>query len=174
MIDSWRDLLGVWRARNPGEPTRASQLAAALAVALLGIVPAQAENGYSETATLETATLDLEVTKLESDEGVLVAVLLNSAQQYDAGDQFFRSHENVAIRDGRANVRFEGIPYGTYAVKVFHDENSNGRLDTNLIGFPKEGFGFSNDAMGSFGPPSFEQAAFAIEASRVQISITAN
>jgi uncharacterized protein (DUF2141 family) len=108
-----------------------------------------------------------------SDEGVLVVALLDSAEQYAAGDEFFRSDPSVPIRDGKASVTFERVPYGTYAVKVFHDENSNGELDTNFVGFPTEGFGFSNDAMGSFGPPDFEDAAFVVRTERLRIEITA-
>ena len=33
---------------------------------------------------------------------------------------------------------------GEYAFCVYHDINSNGQLDTNLVGIPKEPFGFSN------------------------------
>jgi uncharacterized protein (DUF2141 family) len=55
-------------------------------------------------------------------------------------------------------VVFEGLAAGDYAVSVIHDENENGELDTNIVGIPKEGFTFSNNAMGSFGPPSFEKA----------------
>ena len=41
-----------------------------------------------------------------------------------------------------------------------HDTNDNKELDSNLFGMPKEGFGFSNDAMGMFGPPDFKKASF--------------
>jgi uncharacterized protein (DUF2141 family) len=41
-----------------------------------------------------------------------------------------------------------------------HDVNKNGELDKNALGIPKEGFGFSNDAAGTFGPPGFDKAKF--------------
>ena len=59
---------------------------------------------------------------------------------------------------GRCVVLFEQVPVGMYAISVIHDSNRNEKLDTNFIGIPKEGFGFTNDAMGKFGPPSFEKA----------------
>lgn len=62
------------------------------------------------------------------------------------------------------HLRLPDISPGTYAVKVFHDVNDNGVLDANWIGIPKEPYGFSNDAMGTFGPPSFEQASFKVGA----------
>lgn len=147
-------------------------------VALVAIGTAAADTNTetetpSDVANTEVGTLHVQITDLESDKGFLSVALLDSADQYDAGDRFFRSNDNVPIREGKASVTFERVPYGTYAVKVFHDENANGELDTNFVGFPKEGFGFSNDAMGQFGPPSFEQAAFSIQDKTLRIEITA-
>ena len=63
---------------------------------------------------------------------------------------------------GETIAVFENVPSGSYALSVIHDSNENGELDSNLFGMPKEGFAFSNDAMGSFGPPSFEKARFTV------------
>jgi uncharacterized protein (DUF2141 family) len=59
-------------------------------------------------------------------------------------------------------VVFENLKAGDYAVSVIHDENDNGELDKNTFGIPKEGFAFGNNAMGMFGPPSFEKAKVSI------------
>jgi uncharacterized protein (DUF2141 family) len=64
------------------------------------------------------------------------------------------------VRNGRAVLWFRDVPEGTYAVNVFHDENSNERLDKGLFGIPKEGFGFSNDAGRSKKALSFNEAKF--------------
>ena len=64
------------------------------------------------------------------------------------------------------------LPPGKYAISVIHDENENGELDSNFIGIPKEGFGFANDAMGNFGPPSFEKASITVETGKRTITIT--
>ncbi len=66
---------------------------------------------------------------------------------------------------GTVVIVFENVPPGTYAVSTIHDSNRNGELDSNLFGMPKEGFGFSNDAMGTFGPPSFDKAKFTVSSS---------
>jgi uncharacterized protein (DUF2141 family) len=53
---------------------------------------------------------------------------------------------------------------GKYAFKYFHDENNNNKkMDTNVIGIPKEGYGFSNNAKGRFGPPDFKDTIFEIK-----------
>lgn len=73
----------------------------------------------------------------------------------------------VKASGGDVTVVFENVPNGGYAISTIHDSNENGELDSNLFGMPKEGFGFSNDAMGTFGPPSFEKAKFVVSASIV-------
>ena len=50
------------------------------------------------------------------------------------------------------------VPPGSWAVLAYQDENNNGELDRNLIGMPKEPYGFSRDARSKFGPPRFEDA----------------
>ena len=60
-------------------------------------------------------------------------------------------------------VRFAGIPAGTYAVSVLHDVNGDGKLGTNLLGIPNEPVGFSNNVRLRFGPPRFQAAAFAVD-----------
>ena len=57
-------------------------------------------------------------------------------------------------------VVFENLKPGKYAVSVIHDANKSKDLDKNKLGIPKEGFGFSNNVMGSMGPPPFERAQF--------------
>lgn len=67
---------------------------------------------------------------------------------------------------------FAGLPSGDYAVAAFHDEDRDGDLDTNLLGIPTEGYGFSNNARGMFGPPDFDAAAFAITAGDERPAVT--
>ncbi len=65
------------------------------------------------------------------------------------------------VNGGRALCVFSGIPKGTYGLSAFHDENENGKLDTNFVGMPIEDYCASRNARGTFGPPSFEDAKFA-------------
>lgn len=65
-----------------------------------------------------------------------------------------------------------GLPPGDYAVAAFHDEDRDGDLNTNLLGMPTEGYGFSNEARGIFGPPGFDAAAFTIKADEERPAVT--
>lgn len=63
------------------------------------------------------------------------------------------------IQEGISIVEFENILAGNYSIVCFHDENSNGRMDFEMNGMPKESFGTSNNVM-NFGPPQFENSKF--------------
>ena len=65
------------------------------------------------------------------------------------------------VGTGTATYSFE-LPNGTYAIGIFIDTNYNNEMDRNFFGVPKEQYGFSNDAKGSFGPPSFKDASFTV------------
>ena len=65
------------------------------------------------------------------------------------------------VGTGTATYTFE-LPNGTYAIGIFVDTNYNNEMDRNFFGVPKEQYGFSNDAKGSFGPPSFKDASFTV------------
>ncbi len=62
--------------------------------------------------------------------------------------------------DGRAELIFDAMHEGVYAIAVFQDLNADGVLNRGAFGAPTEPYGFSNNARGSFGPPSFQKASF--------------
>jgi uncharacterized protein (DUF2141 family) len=78
----------------------------------------------------------------------------------------------IKIRDAQARCDFLDIPSGTYALAVIHDENMNGKLDTNWLGIPKEGYGFSKDVKGVLGPPSFSAASFPYDGQDMELTIS--
>lgn len=84
------------------------------------------------------------------------------ANLFRPGDDIFRPpyrQMNAAIRDGRASLVFRGLPYGAYAVVLFHDVNGNGDLDHNFFRLPAEPLGFSGKYRFTLfsGRPTFEK-----------------
>ena len=69
---------------------------------------------------------------------------------------------SAPARAGDNTVTVRDVPAGSWAVLAYQDANENGELDRNFIGIPSENYGFSRDARGKFGPPSFEDAAIAV------------
>jgi len=76
------------------------------------------------------------------------------------------------VSDKQARFDFQGIAPGTYALVVVHDENMNSKLDTNWLGVPKEGYGFSNEAKAFLGAPSFSAASFPYDGRNLDLTIT--
>ncbi|OYW23738.1 MULTISPECIES: DUF2141 domain-containing protein [unclassified Sphingomonas] len=105
-----------------------------------------------------TTTLDVSIEKLRSERGVLRICLTADPQNFpgcvDDAHAVTRS-----IPASVRNVHFDGLPYGSYAVAVIHDANSNNKLDT-VLGIPREGFGFSRNPVIGFGAPRFAAARF--------------
>ena len=75
------------------------------------------------------------------------------------------------VDPGTAVYEFD-IPKGVYTIGIFVDVNLNNKMDTNFVGIPKEQYGFSNNAKGFMGPPSFEDASFTVDgATSLQIDL---
>jgi uncharacterized protein (DUF2141 family) len=115
--------------------------------------------------------IHVDVTGLRNDKGEVYCALYNSAADFPTDAEKAVSRAKSTIANGKAACEFAGLAPGTYAVATYHDENSNGRLDTNSMGVPEEGVGASNDAKGSFGPPKFDDAAFQFRGGRLDVRI---
>lgn len=107
------------------------------------------------------ASLEVGVTGLRSAKGLIRVCVTADPKHFPQcdGDPLAR-HLSVPAT-ATAQLRFDDMPSGGYAVALFHDENGNGKVDTRF-GIPTEGVGFSNNPKLWFGPPSFAQARFAL------------
>ena len=115
--------------------------------------------------------VDLEVTvkALRNDKGQLRMAIFNDPGEFPRGNEI-RSLD-IQAKSGDVTVLFRGIKPGTYALAIHHDENLNNEMDTNFVGMPNEGYGFSNDARVFFAPPTFEAASFVIDEKLEKISL---
>ena len=115
-------------------------------------------------AGLAQGRIEVTVTNIKEERGSIRIGLFNN--ENDFPDKAFAG-KIVKVSSNKAKVIFEGLSPGDYAVSVFHDENENEKLDTNFMGIPKEGFAFGNNAMGTFGPPSFQKARVKVDGNTV-------
>ncbi|HTD05180.1 DUF2141 domain-containing protein [Undibacterium sp.] len=113
----------------------------------------------------QAADLTVNVKNLRSQNGMLMLALFNSADSFLKPEKQYGAQMISASQQPGVMV-FKNLPAGRYAVSVFQDENRNGKMDSNMLGVPTERYGFSNNAMGTMGPPSFEQAAISLTDSR--------
>ena len=146
-------------------------LGALSALLLCGPGLSLAQSTPPESTNSTSAVLTVHVTGLESNTG-RVQIALTDADGFDKDDHL--RDAALSIENGAARWTVDSIPHGTYAVRLYHDKNANGQLDTNAFGMPKEAYGFSNNARGRFGPPDFEEASFALEKDSLSLTITPN
>ncbi len=123
---------------------------------------------YASGLMAQTQSLTVLVTNIKDEVGQIAVAIYNSEKEFMKTR--YQGKITKAIK-GEVEVIFENLPSGSYGLSVMHDSNENGKLDSNFFGMPKEGFGFSNNAMGSFGPPGFDKAKVDLLSSK-KISIS--
>jgi uncharacterized protein (DUF2141 family) len=120
--------------------------------------------------SVAAADLAVTVTDLPSDAGTVRAAVYGDAASF-AAQQNPVASVILKPNDKMVRVTLGNLPPGRYALAVFQDVNDNGKLDTNLLSMPTEPWGFSRDAVGNFGPPSFDQAAVELAGQGTSITI---
>lgn len=111
------------------------------------------------------------ITGLENNDGEVLITVSNSREDYESDDPSF-IWVNVIIENRKAEYTFEELPFGEYGIKLFHDENMDGELDSNFLGIPTEDYGFSNNARGTFGPADYDDAKFIFNQSELTMEIS--
>ena len=94
----------------------------------------------------------------------------NSEFVYESDDTVWIG-KVLPIINEKVIVVIDSLEYGEYAVRVFHDENKNEIVDTNIFGIPTEDYGYSNNASSWFGPPSWDKAKFIFDKTEMTIEI---
>ena len=125
---------------------------------------------FGEAHGATGSVIKLKVDGVNPTRGTLRAALVNSKEAYTEDGQAVMV-QSVPVRQGQEEVVFQNVPFGTYAIKVFYDENDNSELDTNFIGIPTEKYGFSNNARSKLGLPDFEKVKFQVNAPEVKLDI---
>lgn len=114
--------------------------------------------------------LSLNIGGLKSGKGNICFAVYANESSFLKYDKVYKFGSQKAVM-GNTHIEIEGLPDGTYAVAIFHDENGNKNLDTNMIGIPKEQIAFSKGKMKMFGPPKFDECVFTLD-SDLEITIT--
>ncbi|HEY9045160.1 MAG TPA: DUF2141 domain-containing protein [Ohtaekwangia sp.] len=108
------------------------------------------------TASVMAQTkLQVTVKKIKGHKGDILVGLFDNDKDFPRNA---KEGKIAKATSDQVTVVFENLKPGKYAISVLHDANQNKDMDKNKLGIPKEGFGFSNNAMGAVGPPSFEKA----------------
>ena len=114
--------------------------------------------------------IDLNVEGVPSNKGTICYAIYNDASSFLKLDKVFKSGSEKAIAE-KTTIKIKNLPEGDYAIAIFHDANGNEKLDTNMLGIPKEPIAFSKGKLKMFGPPKFEECVFTLTAN-MELKIT--
>jgi uncharacterized protein (DUF2141 family) len=119
------------------------------------------------------ADLTIIVNNVQQEDGQIMLGLFHGAENFPKTNSHGTSapakERNSA---GQVLLTLKGLAPGQYAASSYHDRDGNSKLSTNMMGMPTEPYGFSNNARGLFGPPSFKDAAILVGGEDLTIEIT--
>jgi uncharacterized protein (DUF2141 family) len=119
-----------------------------------------------------TSSIQVQIQGASSDKGMIRVLLFSGGKGFP--DQVGQAAKSFSLPPKNQQVTFtiSDLAPGTYALAVIHDQDSNGKLSSNAVGYPVEKFGFSNNPKVYFSPPSFEKAAFPLGKTPIKVTIS--
>jgi uncharacterized protein (DUF2141 family) len=125
----------------------------------------------SQSVAASASQLTVTIAGLKNTKGNLCLSLFSQAEGFPNRADRAAALQCVAAGDLADGVTFEGLSPGNYAIAVFHDANTDGKLNTGIFGIPKEGFGFSQNPSIQMRAPRFNEATFALSSTPAKIQI---
>jgi len=128
--------------------------------------------GLSHSVQAQKGTVIAKVMDFESTDGKLALTLYNKEKGFPE-ELEYAVETRILDLNGRdvMVVRWDNLPYGDYALAGHHDANSNGEMDYNWVGIPKEGYCFSNDVKPVLSAPDFSDAKFRLGQEKLTLYI---
>jgi uncharacterized protein (DUF2141 family) len=71
------------------------------------------------------------------------------------GEEFIK--KTIPVKEHTITITFVDLPSGYYAVALYHDENGDHVCNKNILGIPKEWFGFSKNFSPLLRAPRFDE-----------------
>ncbi len=144
--------------------THRTRLSAAAACSVAALLTA--------AAPAVAADLTLNVSNIESTDGSMMIAVYDSKKGFDKKSTYRAINRRVEQAEMR--VVLADMPAGEYAVMLFQDLDGNEKLDTNMLGIPKEPWSASLEGRSVFGPPAWSDVNFKIGEQNVSIKISLN
>lgn len=123
--------------------------------------------GFAES---HAQTINLKISNLKSAAILRIAFYKKENKFPDEG-KFAFGKEVKPSKTGEVTLTFTDIPVGEYALALYQDSNGNKKLDTNIVGYPKEPFGFSQNIKPKFSAPTYEECKIIFNANNTTFSI---
>jgi uncharacterized protein (DUF2141 family) len=126
---------------------------------------------FSLSSNFNNPKLEIQITEAKSDKGMIRILIFSKANGFPDEPETALKSYSIPPKNKACTLSINDLAPGTYAVSVIHDEDGNGKLSFNMVGYPSEKFGFSNNPKVYFSAPSFDKAAFELKSENKQVQI---
>lgn len=117
---------------------------------------------FSLMASAKAANLTITVTNIKETKGSIVIGIFNNKESFPKNGRETKQLFIAADAD-EVTKTITGLPDGEYAIAIYHDKNSDGVCNKNILGIPQEGFGFSNNFKPRLKSPAFADVKFNVK-----------
>ena len=121
------------------------------------------------SASALAGDLTVKLHGIRAQTGLVKVAVVDSQEAWD-GKAAPVQADGVPAQGEEASFTFKDLKPGNYAVMITHDENGNGKMDTNVMGMPLEGYGFSNNPQ-VMRKPTWDEARFQVTVTGAAIDV---
>jgi len=112
--------------------------------------------------TLNAQNVEVLITGIRTEKGQILIGVFKDDISFKKEEPFLgKGFVKNGISNGEMRVQFS-LESGIYGLSLLDDENSNGKMEYNFLGIPKEGFGFSDYYHSGIKKPKFDSFKFSI------------
>ncbi len=114
--------------------------------------------------------VSLEVSNIPLKDGSLFIAWYSNVEDFEKGKMTYSQKISIKTQS-QSRITLDNIKAGEYAIKMFFDENGNGKIDTNFLGIPKEAYGFSNNVYPATRAATYTESKITISETNQTIKI---
>ena len=110
----------------------------------------------SFTPDTDKSSITVEIDNIKTTTGQVIVSAYTSEKEYTDNPKYFYRFDKKNMQNGKLKCIIRDLPPGKYTFTLLDDSNKNDKMDYNLVGLPKEGYGFSNNLKPSIkGAPNY-------------------
>ena len=129
---------------------------------------------FNEPVSLiHTNNIRIVIPNIRSDKGEILIAIYNKANGFPENSTLALQTAKMKAKKGSQSYTLNGLAHGKYAIALLHDENGDGKMNKNMLGIPKEGYGVSNNVKNLMSAPAFKDAVFS-HTQETELSIELN
>jgi len=120
---------------------------------------------------IQAQNLELNISNVNNKRGHIQIMVFKDAESYKTDDPIsITRFSKKTLKDGKLKICMQ-VPKGIFGVILLDDENDTEEMEYNILGLPKEGFGFAGYYHRGIRRPNFDNFKFTIAEEKVSKEI---